>query len=72
MLDIRYVRDNQEAVAQAMANRNFPWDAELFASLDEQRRGRSSRQRERLAEANAWLPLLRSLPWLPHASLSPP
>ena len=34
MLDIRYVRDNQEAVAQAMANRNFPWDAELFASLD--------------------------------------
>ena len=31
MLDIRYVRENQEAVAQAMANRNFPWDAAKFS-----------------------------------------
>lgn len=38
MLDIRYVRENQEAVAQAMANRNFPWDAAKFSELDERRR----------------------------------
>ena len=38
MLDIRYVRENQEAVAQAMANRNFPWDAAKFSELDEKRR----------------------------------
>ncbi|MDO4498185.1 MAG: serine--tRNA ligase [Coriobacteriaceae bacterium] len=38
MLDIRFVRENQEAVAIAMANRNFPWDADRFAELDEARR----------------------------------
>ena len=38
MLDIRFVRENQEAVATAMANRNFPWDADRFAELDEARR----------------------------------
>ena len=38
MLDIRFVRENQEAVATAMANRNFPWDADRFAELDEVRR----------------------------------
>ena len=53
MLDIRYVRDNQEAVAQAMANRNFPWDAELFASLDEQRREAISAEESLQAERNA-------------------
>ena len=38
MLDIRFVRENQEAVATAMANRNSPWDADRFAELDEARR----------------------------------
>lgn len=38
MLDIRYVRENQEAVAEAMRNRNFPWDADKFLELDEKRR----------------------------------
>ena len=38
MLDIKFVRDNQEAVAQAMKNRNAAWDAEAFAQLDERRR----------------------------------
>ena len=27
MLDIKFVRDNQEAVAEAMKNRNASWDA---------------------------------------------
>ena len=38
MLDIKFVRDNQEAVAQAMKNRNAAWDAEAFVQLDEKRR----------------------------------
>ena len=38
MLDIKYVRENQEAVAEAMKNRNASWDAERFSSLDENRR----------------------------------
>lgn len=38
MLDVRFVRENQEAVAQAMRDRNFPWDASRFAELDEARR----------------------------------
>ena len=38
MLDIKYVRENQEAVAEAMRNRNASWDAERFSSLDESRR----------------------------------
>lgn len=38
MLDARYVRENLDAVKQAMANRNAEWDFDGFVSLDEQRR----------------------------------
>ena len=38
MLDIRYVREHQEEVAQAMKNRNASWDSALFTQLDEDRR----------------------------------
>ena len=38
MLDIRYVRQHQEEVAQAMRNRNASWDSSRFCELDEQRR----------------------------------
>ena len=38
MLDIKYVRENQEAVAEAMKNRNASWDAERFSSLHAKRR----------------------------------
>ena len=38
MLDIKFVRENQEAVAEAMKNRHAAWDAEAFAALDEERR----------------------------------
>lgn len=38
MLDVRFVRENQEAVVQAMRDRNFPWDSSRFAELDEARR----------------------------------
>ncbi len=38
MLDVKFVRDNQEAVAQAMENRHASWDAARFSELDEARR----------------------------------
>ena len=38
MLDIKFVRDNQEAVAEAMKNRHASWDAARFSELDETRR----------------------------------
>ena len=38
MLDLKFVRENQEAVAQAMRNRHASWDASRFSELDEARR----------------------------------
>lgn len=38
MLDIKFVRSNQEAVTKAMKNRNASWDASRFSQLDEKRR----------------------------------
>ena len=38
MLDLRFVRENQEAVAEAMENRHASWDAARFAELDAKRR----------------------------------
>lgn len=38
MLDVRFVRENQDAVATAIKNRNGSWDSDLFTELDEQRR----------------------------------
>lgn len=53
MLDVRFVRENQEAVAQAMANRNFPWDADRFAKLDEARRAAILEEEALQAQRNA-------------------
>lgn len=53
MLDIRFVRENQEAVAQAMANRNFPWDSARFAQLDEARRHAIKEEEALQAQRNA-------------------
>lgn len=38
MLDVRFVRENQDAVCAAMRHRNTKWDANRFSLLDEQRR----------------------------------
>ena len=38
MLDARYVRDNLDAVKQAMADRRYEWDFASFTRLDEERR----------------------------------
>ena len=52
MLDIRYVRENQGAVAQAMANRNFLWDAAKFSELDEKRRAAIAEEESLQAQRN--------------------
>jgi seryl-tRNA synthetase len=38
MLDARFVRDNPDAVRDAMASRNASWNVEVFLALDEERR----------------------------------
>jgi len=38
MLDARFVRDNLDAVKQAMSNRRYEWDFDSFSRLDEERR----------------------------------
>ena len=53
MLDIKYVRENLDAVAQAMKNRNAPWDSERFTALDEERREAIAEEEALQAERNA-------------------
>ena len=53
MLDARFVRENQELVAQAMKNRNFDWDPDYFCQLDEQRRAAISQEEALQAERNS-------------------
>ena len=38
MLDIRFVRENQELVEEAVKNRNSKWDMAAFSELDAKRR----------------------------------
>ncbi|MBQ1450075.1 MAG: serine--tRNA ligase, partial [Eggerthellaceae bacterium] len=52
MLDIKFVRDNQEAVAEAMRNRHADWDGEKFAQLDEARRAAIMKEEALQAERN--------------------
>ncbi len=52
MLDVRFVRENQEAVAEAMKNRNASWDGERFAELDEARRAAIAEEETLQAERN--------------------
>uniref|UniRef100_A0A7C9JIP9 Serine--tRNA ligase n=1 Tax=Muribaculaceae bacterium Z82 TaxID=2304548 RepID=A0A7C9JIP9_9BACT len=52
MLDVRFVRENQEAVAEAMRNRNASWDGERFAELDEARRAAIAEEESLQAERN--------------------
>ena len=53
MLDIKFVRDNQDAVAEAMKNRNAKWDAERFAQLDADRRAAIAEEESLQQERNA-------------------
>ena len=38
MLDIKFVRENPDAIDTAMANRQTSWDREKFFELDDERR----------------------------------
>lgn len=53
MLDIKFVRENMEAVTQAMKNRNAKWDADKFLQLDAQRREAIQEQENMQAGRNA-------------------
>lgn len=53
MLDVKFVRDNQEAVAEAMKNRHANWDADRFSALDEARRAAIAKEESLQAERNA-------------------
>ena len=53
MLDLKFVRENQEAVAQAMKNRHASWDASRFSELDEARRAAITEEEALQAERNA-------------------
>lgn len=53
MLDIKFVRENQQAVAEAMKNRNAAWDADRFAQLDELRRTLITQEESLQAERNS-------------------
>lgn len=53
MLDIRFVRENQDVVIAAMANRNATWDADRFSALDEQRRSAITEEEAFQARRNA-------------------
>ena len=52
MLDIKFVRENQEAVAEAMKNRNASWDSARFSELDSARRGAIVQEEALQAERN--------------------
>lgn len=53
MLDLRFVRDNQEAVAEAMKSRHASWDAARFSELDETRRVAIAQEEALQADRNA-------------------
>lgn len=52
MLDVRFVRENQDQVAQAMRNRNHAWDSARFAEIDNRRRAVIAEEEKLLNERN--------------------
>ena len=53
MLDIRFVRENQDAVAKAMEDRNARWDKARFAELEEARRAAIAEEEALQAQRNS-------------------
>ena len=52
MLDLRFVRENLDAVAEAMKNRNAKFDADRFRELDEARRAGIAEEENLQAQRN--------------------
>ena len=53
MLDIKFVRENPDAIDVAMANRQTSWDCEKFFELDDERRAVITEVEELQATRNA-------------------
>ncbi len=53
MLDLKFVRENLDAVATAMSQRNASFDAARFTELDEERRAAIAEEESLQAERNA-------------------
>ena len=53
MLDIKFVRENPDAVDEAMANRQTSWDREKFFQMDGERRSVIAEVEELQATRNA-------------------
>lgn len=53
MLDVKFVRDNLDAVCTAMENRNTSFDAQAFSALDAKRREAISQEESLQAERNS-------------------
>lgn len=53
MLDIKFVRENPDAIDEAMANRQTTWDREKFFEIDEERRSVISEVEQLQATRNA-------------------
>jgi|GEM_PF-6477483 len=53
MLDIKFVRENPDAIDAAMANRQTSWDREKFFELDDERRAVITEVEELQATRNA-------------------
>ena len=53
MLDIKYVRENPDAIDTAMAHRQTSWDREKFFELDDERRSVITEVEELQATRNA-------------------
>ena len=53
MLDIKFVRENPDALDEAMANRQGSWDREKFFELDGERRAVITEVEELQAQRNA-------------------
>ncbi len=52
MLDVKYVRDHLDEVAEAMRVRNAAWDSERFTALDERRRAAIAQEEALQAQRN--------------------
>ena len=53
MLDLKFVRENESAVAHAMQNRNAKWDSAKFFELDEARRSAIAEEETLQQQRNA-------------------
>lgn len=53
MLDVKFVRDNLDAVTEAMKNRHAAWDPAAFSEVDEARRAYIQQEESLQAERNA-------------------